>query len=106
MISPDPFWSRGFLILDFDCRIEASKLLLESSLSCPIPPIQNRKSKIQNYLDDPVRPRQHTRRNRHADLLGRIQIDDELELLRLLDGKVGGLGAFQDLVDKVSGAPP
>ena len=30
----------------------------------------------------------------------------ELELRRLLDGNVAGLCAFQDLVDKVSGAPP
>ena len=29
-----------------------------------------------------------------------------LKLHRLLDGNFGGLGAFQDLVDKVSGAPP
>ena len=33
-------------------------------------------------------------RNRHADLLGGLEIDDELELRRLLDGNVGGLGAF------------
>ena len=55
--------------------------------------------------DDPVRPRQDTRRNCHADLLGGLEIDEELELLRLLDWDVSGLGAFQDLVDKVSGAP-
>jgi hypothetical protein len=55
---------------------------------------------------DSIRSRHHARRNRHADLLGRIQIDDQLELLRLLDGEVGGLGAFENLVDKVSGAPP
>ena len=54
---------------------------------------------------DSIRPRQHIRWNRHADLLGGLEIDDELEFLRLLDGNVGGLGAFQDLVDKVSGAP-
>ena len=42
--------------------------------------------------------RQHVRRNRQADLLGGFQIDDELELLRLLDWKIRGLGAFEDLV--------
>jgi len=41
-----------------------------------------------------VRPRQHIGRNRQADLLGRLQIDDELELLGLFHGQVGGLGAF------------
>ena len=32
----------------------------------------------------------------------RFQIDDELELRRLLHRKIGGLGAFQDLIDKVA----
>src|SRR5215813_10849928 len=45
-----------------------------------------------------VRPRQHVRWNRQADLLGRFKVDNELELLRLLHGKVGGFGTFQDLV--------
>ena len=53
-----------------------------------------------------VRPCQHIGGNRHADLLGGLQVDNELKLRRLLDGNVAGLGAFQDLVDKVSGAPP
>jgi len=35
-------------------------------------------------LDHPIRPRQHIRRNRQADLFGRFEIDDELELFRLL----------------------
>ena len=36
-------------------------------------------------FDDPIRPRQHTRRNREADLFGGFQIDHQLELGRLLD---------------------
>ena len=55
--------------------------------------------------DDSVRPHQHIRRNRQADLLGRFQIDDELKLRRLLHGEIGGLGAFQNLVHISSGAP-
>ena len=38
-----------------------------------------------------IRPHQHIRWNRQADLLGRYQIDDELEPHRLLDGQVGWL---------------
>ena len=34
--------------------------------------------------NDFIRPRQHVGRNRQADLLRRFQIDDELELRRLL----------------------
>ena len=43
-------------------------------------------------------------RNRQSDPLRRLQIDDELELGRLLDGKVGWLRALQDLVDVSGGA--
>ena len=54
---------------------------------------------------DPIRSRQHIRRNREADLLGRFQIDDELELRRLLHRQISGLGAFQNLVHISGGAP-
>ena len=37
-----------------------------------------------------IRPMQHRLRNRESDLLSRFQIDDELELLRLLHREVGG----------------
>ena len=45
-------------------------------------------------FDHLIRPRQHVRWNRQADLLGRFQIDDELELRRLLHREIGGLGTF------------
>ena len=45
-------------------------------------------------FDNPVRPRQHVRRNGQADLLGGFKINDQLELLRLLDWQVGRLCAF------------
>ncbi len=67
---------------------------------CPL--LYARGVRSPNHL---IRPRQDIRGNRHADLLGGFQIDDELKLRRLLDGNVAGLSAFQDLVDKVSGAP-
>ena len=44
---------------------------------------------LLNHL---IRPLQHLGRDRQADLLRGFEIDDELELDRLLDGKVGGLG--------------
>ncbi len=55
---------------------------------------------------DPIRPRQHIRRDHHTDLLGGLQVDYKLKLRRLLNGNIGGFCAFQDFVDKVSGAPP
>ena len=49
--------------------------------------------------DHLIRPYQNIRRHRQADLFRCFQIDDELELDRLLDGKVGGLCAFQNFVN-------
>ena len=49
-----------------------------------------------NYL---VRSCQHVRRDGQADLPGIVEIDNELKFGRLLDREVGGLGAFEDLVD-------
>src|SRR6185369_5091254 len=57
-------------------------------------------------LDYLVRPRQHVGRNRQADLLGGLEIDEELKRPRLLDWNVGGLAAFENLIYVVSGAPP
>src|SRR5712692_5833517 len=56
-----------------------------------------------NYL---VRPPQQRRRDRQAEGLGGLAVDDQLELRRLLDGQVGGLSAAQDLVHIGGGAPP
>jgi hypothetical protein len=51
-------------------------------------------------LDHLIRPYQHVRWDRQADLLGCFEIDDEFKLGRLLHGKIGGLGAFEDFVYK------
>ncbi len=58
---------------------------------------QSRQSKIQNSFDYPIRPYQYVGWNGQADLLGRIQINHQLELRRLLDRKIGWLRAFEDL---------
>src|SRR4029453_918890 len=52
-----------------------------------------------------VRPPQYRRRNRQPERLGGLQIDDELELGGLFDGKISGLGAFQNPVN-VEGSTP
>jgi hypothetical protein len=51
-----------------------------------------------------VPSREHTRRNRKADLLCCFEIDDKLELLGLLHRQIGGLGTFQDFVHVSRGA--
>jgi len=51
----------------------------------------------RRLLDHLIRPRQRVRRNRQADLLGRFQIDDELEPYGLLDGRSAGFAPFNIL---------
>ena len=46
--------------------------------------------------------RHHIRRNREIDLLRSFQIDDELELRRLLDGQIDGLGTFENFIHVVA----
>ena len=65
--------------------------------------IGNRKSKMSSY--DPICTHQHIRRYRQADLLSGFEVDNQLELRRLLHREIGGLGAFQNLVHVRSGAP-
>ena len=59
-------------------------------------------SNVEPLLNNFVRSRQHVRRNGQTDLLCRFEIDDELKLRRLLNGNVGWLRAFQDLVNEYS----
>jgi hypothetical protein len=47
---------------------------------------------------DLIRPHQHIRRDRQANLLRCFEVDDELELLWLLDRKIGGLSAVSDFI--------
>src|SRR5262249_38414713 len=53
-----------------------------------------------------VSSRQHIRRYRQADLLGCLQIDDELELGRLLHWQIGRLGTFEDFICEDGSAIP
>src|SRR5215831_3864701 len=57
-----------------------------------------------SYLNQLVRSRQHIRWNRETDLLRGLQIDQQLELRRLLYRQVCGLSTFEDLVNICGGA--
>jgi hypothetical protein len=55
-------------------------------------------------FDDSIRPHQHLLRDRQTDLFRRLQVDYKFEFSRLLDGKIGGFGAFQYFIDVRGGA--
>ncbi len=55
-------------------------------------------------LDHLIRPVQDDLRNREAHLLRGFEIDDQLKLCRLLNRKVTGLRALEDLVDVSGGS--
>src|SRR5262249_50684997 len=50
-------------------------------------------------FNDVIRPKHQRSRNRQPQRLGSLQVDDEFECGRLLNGQICGLGTFQDLVD-------
>ena len=83
--------------LDFRLSEEESKNRFQKVLFMQFlqSKIENRQSKMSFY--DFVCPRQHVRWNRQADLHGRLQIDNELELHRLLDGSSAGFAPFRIL---------
>jgi len=54
-------------------------------------------------LDGLICPQQDRLRYRQAEGLGGLQVDDQLEPRWLLNRKVGGLGAFQNLVHVACG---
>src|SRR5688572_11509726 len=76
-----------------DCRRQNSKM---DSAIFYADVFRNLKSAIENpkSSDYLVRPCQDVRRNREADLLCGFQIDDQLKLSRLFDGKIRGLGSL------------
>jgi hypothetical protein len=48
---------------------------------------------------------QDIRRDPQRDLSRRFEINDQLKLDGLLDWQLGGIGAFQDLVNMTGGTP-
>ena len=49
-------------------------------------------------FDDLIRPQQQRRRDGEAERLGDLEVDDQLELRRLLYGQVGRLCALENLI--------
>src|SRR5262244_147916 len=61
-------------------------------------------SVVACLLDEPTGSSEHLRRNCHANLLRRFQIDHQLELSWLLHWQIGRLGSFQNPVHEICDA--
>jgi hypothetical protein len=59
---------------------------------------------VQSSFDHLVRPNQQLRRDRQADLIRRLEVYHQLELRRLPDRQIGGLGSLQDPVHVICDA--
>ena len=59
---------------------------------------------LPSLTDHLIRPRQQRPRDRQAEGLCGVEIDDQIERRRLFDGQVARLGTFEDLVH-VDGGP-
>src|SRR5262245_7741902 len=74
----------------------------------PIPAVStcsNVRVRKLGLLDQLVRKREQRGRHGETERLGDPDVNDQLELSRLLDGEVGGLCPLQDLVHE-GGSPP
>src|SRR5207247_2955576 len=88
---------RRRLGLDISWDVSVRTAAGESSRTPRRAPAQRRTS--TPLFDHLVRPEQDRLRDREAERLGGLEVDHELELCRLLDRQVAGLGAFEDFVN-------
>src|SRR5713226_569239 len=78
------------------------------SLACEAkeaPRSENQNGLAVYLLDDLIRPQQQRSRDRQAEGLRRLEVDDQLEPRRLLDGEVSRPRALENLVHIESGPP-
>src|SRR5437870_9347302 len=108
------------LVILSQLKVEALAVHPHSDVSNPSPRVQPRAERVEGavvggqresgepehgLLDNLIRPSEHWRRDLQTELLRRLEVDHQFELAWLLDGKVRGLGAFEDLVHIDGGTP-
>src|SRR4029453_14527303 len=69
------------------------------------PPVRSAGSGAGPSFNDLIRPGPEWGRDRQAEGLGGLQVDDGIELRWLLDGQIGRLGSLENAVDIGDGAP-
>lgn len=84
-------------------RLCLAHVLHLSQMSALSSAASHRLSGVISSLDNLVRPKEQRLRDRQAERLRRPGIHDQLELCRLFDRQVCGLGAAEDLVDVPGG---
>jgi hypothetical protein len=57
----------------------------------------------RRLLDYLIRPRQQRWWDRQTERLGGLEVDGEIELRGVFDGKISGLGTLNELIDVASG---
>ena len=80
-----------------------------AEIFCPVPTtalsICNKDASGRRLLNYLVGLSEQSRRHGEPERLSTLEVDHKLELGRLLDGQIRGLGAFEDFVDVCRGAP-
>jgi hypothetical protein len=94
------------------CR-ETHNILIQRTLGLNLMPFAQEPVLFCKVIDCPQTSANHLgcleeerRRNRQAQRLGGLEVNDQLELRGLLHGQVGRRGALQDSIHLVDGAPP
>src|SRR5262245_1785623 len=78
---------------------------LEPQPALPGPTATHTQTRGASLIDHLVRPEQKRLRDRQAECLGGLHVDDQLESGWLLDRQVGWLGTLEDFVHIGRGAP-
>src|SRR5438128_6749367 len=98
------FWILDFRLSEENAGSRIKNVLVMFFSSCAQSKIQNRKYKIVSS-DHFIRPLEHADWNCQTNLFGRLEVNDELKLRRLLNRQISRFGTFQDLVHVNSRAP-
>src|SRR2546425_11988088 len=94
-------WARA--TSDDACTATATPTRLESRTANNPFIVMTSGGVIVELLNEPVRPQYQRLRHRQTEDLRGLEVDHQLQLRRLLDGKISRLGALENSVHEVGG---